>query len=152
MKSTDDRAIEQRRDDRRQTGVNTMFGALFLQRRRLIRRDDDKTNTYIDWYDHWQLATTLTVILLCSLDAFLTIILLDHGAVELNVLMAWLIDKDIQIFTLVKLLVTGVALIVLVMHINFRIYRVVSVRYLMYALIPAYSLLIVHEINLLASI
>ena len=38
------------------------------------------------------------------------------------------------------------------MHINFRIYRIVSVRYLMYALIPAYSLLIAHEIKLLASI
>jgi hypothetical protein len=152
MKPTDDRAIEQRRDDRRQTGVGTLLGALFLQRRRLSRRIDDKTNTYIDWYDHWHLATTLTVILLCSLDAFLTIILLDRGAIELNFLMAWLIDKDIQTFTLVKLSVTGVALIVLVMHINFRIYRIVSVRYLMYALVPAYSLLIAHEINLLANI
>ena len=152
MKAAEDRAIEQRRDDRRRTGVNTLLGALFQQRRRLIRRGDDKINTYIDWYDHWQLATTLTLILLCSADAFLTIILLDHGAVELNVLMAWLIDKDIQIFTLVKLSMTGLALIILVMHINFRIYRVVSVRYLMYALIPAYSLLIAHEIKLLASI
>jgi len=132
--------------------VGTLLGALFLQRRRQSRRVGDKTNTYIDWYDHWQLVTTLTVILLCSLDAFLTIILLDRGAVELNFLMAWLIDKDIQTFTLVKLTVTGVALIVLVMHINFRIYRIVSVRYLMYALVPAYSLLIAHEINMLVSI
>jgi hypothetical protein len=38
------------------------------------------------------------------------------------------------------------------MHFNFRIYKFVAVRYLMYALVPLYSLLILHEINMLAQI
>jgi hypothetical protein len=44
------------------------------------------------------------------------------------------------------------ALIVLVMHFNFRIYRFIAVRYLIYALVPMYSLLIAHEINMLANL
>ncbi|MGD2137049.1 MAG: DUF5658 family protein [Gammaproteobacteria bacterium] len=152
MKNFDNRAVEQRRNDRRLTSAGTLFGALFLQRRRLIRRDEDKLNSYVDWYGHWPLAATLLIILLCSLDAFLTLVLLEHGAVELNILMAWLIQKDIQTFALVKISVTGLALIILVMHFNFRVYKYVSVRYLMYALVPAYSLLIAHEINLLSQI
>jgi hypothetical protein len=152
MNDIDERAIEQRRTDRRVTTLNTLFGAFFVQRRRDIRRDDDKINSYIDWYGHWPLVTTLLIILLCSLDAFLTLVLINHGAIELNILMAWLIEKDVQIFALVKIAVTGLALIVLVMHLNFRIYRIVSVRYLMYALVPAYSLLIAHEINMLTQL
>lgn len=148
----DDRAIEQRTADRRETTIHTLLGALFKQRRRGGRRTEDGVNSYVDWYDHKPLAATLLIILLCSIDAFLTLILLSHGAVELNIFMDWLIKEDIQIFAIVKMLMTGLALIVLVMHFNFKVYRYVSVRYLMYALVPAYSLLIAHELNMLAQV
>ena len=45
--------------------------------------------------------------------------------------------------------ITGVALVVLVLHLNFTIYRIIAVRYLMYALVPLYSLLIAHELQML---
>jgi hypothetical protein len=45
--------------------------------------------------------------------------------------------------------ITGVALVILVMHLNFTIYRIIAVRYLMYALVPAYALLIAHELRML---
>ena len=148
----DDRAVEHRDTERRKTSFNTLLGALFKQRRRTSRRDGDMVNNYIDWYDHWPLVATVLIILLCLIDAFLTLILLNHGAIELNVLMDWLIKEDIQTFALVKMFVTGLALVVLVMHFNFRVYRYVSVRYLMYALVPAYSILIAHELSMLAQI
>ena len=47
---------------------------------------------------------------------------------------------------------TGVALVVLVMHFNFRIYKYIAVRYLIYALVPLYSLLIFYELTMLANI
>ena len=79
-------------------------------------------------------------------------VLLSKGAVELNGLMDFLIQKDIQLFAIVKMSVTGIALIVLVLHFNFRIYKYIAVRYLIYGLVPLYSLLIFHELNMLASI
>jgi hypothetical protein len=148
-KSLDDRAIERREDDRRRFSARTLLGALFLYRRRDHRRHQEHINSYTDWYSPWPLVATIVIIILCFVDAFLTLILLSKGAVELNIFMDILIQKDIQLFTIVKMAVTGTALIVLVMHFNFRVYRIIAVRYVIYAFVPLYMLLVAHEINLL---
>jgi hypothetical protein len=145
----DDTVLERRLHARRRFSLRSLFGALFTLRRRRSRRKNDRLNSYTDWYEPWPLIASVVVILLSSLDAFLTLILLNHGAVELNILMDWLIKTDIRTFAAVKLAVTGLALIVLVLHFNFHIYRVLPVRYLMYALMPLYAFLIAHEISLL---
>jgi hypothetical protein len=151
-KSLDDRAVERRTGDRRSTSTYTLSGALFKCRRRNSRRHLDEVNSYTDWYGPWPLVATLLITILCCVDAFLTLILLDKGAVELNLLMDILIQTDTQLFTIVKVAVTGLALVILVLHFNFRVYRVIAVRYLIYAIVPMYMLLIAHEINMLYSI
>jgi Domain of unknown function (DUF5658) len=148
--AVDEQPPEQRQRDRRQPSLRTLLGSLSRYRRRQLRRGDDSLNSYTDWYGHWPFAATFTIILLCFADAFLTIVLLSKGAVELNGLMDWLIQKDTHTFTVVKMSMTGAALVVLVMHFNFRIYRFIAVRYLVYALVPLYSLLIFHELMMLA--
>jgi hypothetical protein len=150
--STNDQAGEQRQLDRRQTSLTTILGSLVHRRRRYSRREDDHVNSYTDWYGHWPVVATILIILLCFADAFLTMVLLSKGAVELNILMDWLIQKDAHLFTVVKMSVTGAALIVLVLHFNFRIYKYIAVRYLIYALVPLYSLLIAHELTMLATL
>jgi len=150
--STDDKDADQRLLDRRQPSLKTLLGSLTLSRRRDSRREDDHIDSYTDWYGHWPFAATLTIILLCFADAFLTIVLLSKGAVELNTLMDWFIQKDTYMFAVVKMSMTGVALIILVMHFNFRIYKYIAVRYLIYALVPLYSLLIFHELTMLANL
>jgi len=151
-KTIDDRAVEQRNLDRRKPSLKTLWGALTLHRRRKSRREEDLLNSYTDWYGHWPLAATFTIIILCFAAAFLTMVLLSKGAVELNGLMDYLIQKNIQLFTVVKMSVTGAALIILVLHFNFRVYKYIAVRYLIYALVPLYSLLIFHELTMLANI
>jgi len=148
----DEATLERRRQNRRYFSLRSLFGALFTLRRRRSRRKDDQLNTYIDWYEPWPLVASVVIILLSSLDAFLTLILLNHGAVELNVLMDWLIKMDIRTFAAVKLAITGLALIILVLHFNFQLYKVLPVRYLMYALMPLYAFLIAHEISLLGEL
>ena len=143
---------EQRLYDRRQPSLKTVLGSMWRPRRRHARREGDDSNSYTDWYGHGPFAATLIILLLCFADAFLTIVLLSKGAVELNSLMDWLIQKDAHTFTVVKMSMTGAALIVLVMHFNFRIYKYIAVRYLIYALVPLYSLLIFHELTMLARI
>ena len=150
--STEEQATDQRQLDRRQPSLKTLQGSLRHSRRRDSRREDDHIDSYTDWYGHWPFAATLIIILLCFADAFLTIVLLSKGAVELNSLMDWFIQKDTYMFTVVKMSMTGAALIVLVMHFNFRIYKYIAVRYLIYALVPLYSLLIFHELTMLANL
>jgi hypothetical protein len=48
--------------------------------------------------------------------------------------------------------ITGAAMVILVLHFNFRVYKYVAVRYIIYALVPLYSLLIYHELSMLATI
>jgi hypothetical protein len=148
----DPESTDQRLTDRRSTSWMTIRGTLFKNRRRLSRRDGDHLDSYIDWYGHLPLIATVSIILLCFADAFLTTVLIGRGAVEMNILMDWLIQQDIYMFTVVKMAVTGIALVVLVMHFNFRIYRYIAVRYVLYALVPVYSALIYHELIMLASI
>ena len=150
--SSDEKMSEQRGLDRRQPSLKTLLGSLMHGRRRDSRREDDHLDSYTDWYGHWPFAATLIIILLCFADAFLTIVLLSKGAVELNSLMDWLIQKDTHMFAIVKMSMTGAALVVLVMHFNFRIYKYIAVRYLIYALVPLYSLLIFHELTMLANL
>jgi len=143
---------EQRQSDRRNTSHQTLLGSIFTCRRRHSRRYRDEIDNYIDWYGPWPLVASMLIICMCLLDASLTLILLNNGAVEANVFMDWLIQKDVFTFTAAKMGITSLALIVLVMHHNFRVYKIFAVRYLMYALVPLYSLLIAHEINMLAQI
>lgn len=150
--SSDEKMPEQRELDRRQPSLKTLLGSMMHGRRRDSRREDDHIDSYTDWYGHWPFAATLIIILLCFADAFLTIVLLSKGAVELNSLMDWLIQKDTHMFAIVKMSMTGAALVVLVMHFNFRIYKYIAVRYLIYALVPLYSLLIFHELTMLANL
>jgi len=150
--SSDEKMSEQRGLDRRQPSLKTLLGSLKHGRRRDSRREHDHLDSYTDWYGHWPFAATLIIILLCFADAFLTIVLLSKGAVELNSLMDWLIQKDTHMFAIVKMSMTGAALVVLVMHFNFRIYKYIAVRYLIYALVPLYSLLIFHELTMLANL
>jgi len=149
METTTD---ERRDDTRRRISAKTFLGTLFKRRRREIRRDDDTVGSYIDWYGPWPFLASFLIIVLSFTDAFLTMILLNNGAIELNILMDWLIKKDVQTFAITKMVVTGLAIIILVMHFNFRVYRIIAVRYVMYALVPVYTLLIVHEFNMLAQI
>ena len=151
-RAIDDRAIEHRCDDRRRYTWRTLFGTLFVHRRRNPRREEDLLNSYVDWYGPWPLVATVLITMMCCLDAFFTLLLISNGAVEMNIFMDWLIQRDIQTFAVVKMAVTGLALVVLVMHFNFRIYRIIAVRYLMYALVPVYMALIAHEINLLQQV
>lgn len=142
-------AVELRRHDRRRLSVKTFLGTLFINRRREIRREEDQLNSYIDWYGPWPLVATTSIILMSCLDAFFTLILINNGAVEMNVFMDWLIQKDFQTFTTVKIVATSLAIIVLLLHLNFRVYRIFVVRYLMYAMVPMYMALIIYEITLL---
>jgi hypothetical protein len=148
----DDAAANLRLYERRAPSLATLHGAMFKARRRMARRQQDQFNNYRDWHGYKPLIATLIITLLCFADAFLTTILLSKGAIEVNILMDWLIQKDIHIFTIVKMAVTSIGLLVLVMHSNFIVYKIVSVRHILYAIVPLYTLLILHELNMLANI
>ncbi len=68
----------------------------------------------MDWHAPQWFAAALLVLILSLVDTFLTLVLLSHGAIEINPLMRVFIAGDGREFALVKLAMTawGVAALV----------------------------------------
>lgn len=139
-------------DRRRVTFKSVLYGAATGNRRRRVRRAADHGRLYLDWYDPTLLYTSVAVLLLSCTDAFFTLILLSHGAVEMNALMARLIETDVALFTVVKTSVTGFGLVVLVAHCGHRLFGRVPVRLVLPVLLAGYLLLLGHELAILAQL
>lgn len=139
--------------DRRQATLGSLLrGGLYRNRRRGVRRAADAGGTYVDWYEPRLLYVALGVLVLSCADAALTLLLLELGAVEANVLMARLIELDVALFAAVKIGLTGIGLVVLVAHFSFRLFRYLRVRSLLTACLVGYVILLTHEVAMLANL
>jgi hypothetical protein len=95
-------------------------------RRKTIRRKSDKkTHIFVDVYSTRLLIAVLSLLALSSLDACLTLALIEKGTVvEANPVMAFLLDYGVLPFSLIKFVITAMALIVLCLLKNVRITRI----------------------------
>jgi hypothetical protein len=138
------------RDRRRQLMFSLFYGGL-KPRRRTGRRASDHHRLIIDWHGPGLLASSVLVLLLCVIDAFLTLWLMTNGAVEANPLMAPLLAGDVQRFAITKLALTGGGIVTLVAMSNFRIFRLIRVGTLVHTVLLAYLALVSYELALVTS-
>ena len=82
-------------------------------------------------------------------DAFLTGILLVHGADEVNPIMAVLVYRNVAVFAALKMAMTGVGIVVMVFLARYRFMRVIRVDLVLYAVLLVYAWLIGYEISML---
>lgn len=144
---------ERREQDRRRATVRSLLvGGIYRSRRRGPRREADRHNHYVDWYEPKLFAVTLGIFVLNCLDAVFTLTLLSKGAEEINVFMAVLLENGVETFVHVKLAITAVALIFLVVHSAFRLIGTVRVRHLLYGIFGNYLALFFYELSLLARV
>ncbi len=98
--------------DRRKNNLSFFKQLFFKGRRRALRRASDRLNIgQIDQYGSSTFAVIMIILLLSLLDALLTLILLDRGAVEVNPIMAFYIEQGPTVFLMAKYLLTAAALI-----------------------------------------
>ena len=83
-------------------------------RRRDPRRGDTVRPGSIDWHAPQWFAAALIVLLLSMADTFLTLVLVQHGAIEINPLMAPLVVGGGRSFAYLKLALTAAAVTILV--------------------------------------
>lgn len=119
--------------------------------RRDGRRTSDQLGYYVDRFESQLLYIALGIMLLSATDAVFTLRLLQMGATEVNPFMDVLIDIDQGLFAFVKLLITAFGVIILVIHVKFRLFRVLNTGIFLYGIFPAYLLLVIYEITLLAA-
>ena len=144
--------LERRSGHDRRTKHIPFFKFLFFggKRQKLRRIGDGRRITVFDYYQPTLLVAILVVLCLSLLDAALTLILLDKGAVELNPVMQYYITLGPAVFVLVKYSLTALALVImLVLH------AIISARYSIgWLLLPfcgfAFGSVVIWELYLLA--
>lgn len=135
--------------DRRRFTWWTIAYSVLEGRRLGPRRAADMEDYSVDVYDRRLLFVAAATMFLSAMDAFLTLISLDRGAVEINFLMAALISDGTFSFVGWKLVLTAVGLMLLMILNHIRVFGFKG-RSLVHAFFAAYVTLVCHQLlNLL---
>jgi hypothetical protein len=146
----EDGAIERRRGpDRRKQPLRALLYGSFHPRRRGSRREGEQTLSGVDWHDPQWLAVAMLVVLFSCVDAFLTLTLIDHGAYEVNPVMAMLLGGSALAFSLVKIGLTAGGVVLLTLVARMKAFGRVPVSLLLYSVLLGYGALLVDEFRLL---
>jgi hypothetical protein len=149
MRLTGGSERRQRSDRRRRALWSVLYGSFNPRRRRPARRMNDSRFHPIDWYSAHLLAVSVCILLLSAADAFLTGILLVHGADEVNPIMAVLVYRSVALFAALKMSMTGTGIVMMVFLARYRFMRVIRVELALYAVLLVYAWLIGYEVWML---
>ena len=138
-----------RSDRRRRVWWSVLYGNFNPRRRQPARRLDEPRFHPVDWYSPHLLAVSIIILLLSASDAFLTAILLLHGADEVNPIMAVLVYRSLAIFASLKMAMTGASIVVMVALSRYRFMRLIRVQHVLYGVLMVYAGLISYEIWML---
>jgi hypothetical protein len=123
----------------------------FKRRRLAPRRTHERHAVVTDWFHPQWLGVAILILLLCCFDAVLTLTLINHGAYELNPIMAPLVEGTGRGFALVKLGLTAVGVVFLTILARLRVFGR-SVGYVLYFVLTVYVALVGYELFLLRNI
>ena len=134
-----------RNDRRRRTVWSVCYGSFNPRRRAPPRRTGDSRFHTLDWHSSHLLAVALGILLLSVADAFLTPVLLQGGAAEVNPIMAVLLYRSVAMFAAAKITMTSISLVLMVVLARYRFMRLIRVEWVLYGVLLAYISLIAYE-------
>jgi hypothetical protein len=138
-----------RADRRHRVWWSVCYGSFNPRRRAPQRRLDDSRYHSLDWHSAPLLAVAISILLLSVMDAFLTIVLLQGGADEVNPIMAALIYRSVAMFAALKMGMTGIGVMLMVSLAHYRFMRLLRVEWVLYGVLTAYVTLISYEVWML---
>lgn len=106
--------VKRELQERRLFGWRTVAIGFLRSRRRATRRILDDQPVYSDWHHPWLFFLAVGTMLLSSIDAFLTLQLLDRGFYEANPVMAGMMGHGTLVFSVAKMMLTGFGVLTLV--------------------------------------
>jgi hypothetical protein len=138
-------------NERRRSVFNALWRGNFERRRIAPRRDRERHAVVTDWFHPQWLAVGMLIMLLCGADALLTLALIQHGAEEINPLMAPLVDGSADAFAAWKFGLTAAGVVFLTLLARLQFFgRTVGV--ILYVVLGLYATLVVYELFLLRNI
>lgn len=132
--------------DRRQFTWRTVFFGFLRSRRLEFRRDDEADVIFIDRHHPWLFFLAVGTMLLSSVDAFLTLQLIDKGMIEANPVMAGAMGVSTASFATTKMLLTAFGILTLVFLARARFMDRIRIGLLLTVMFSGYSCLICYEI------
>jgi hypothetical protein len=145
-------ADRRNRNDRRKRTFRSLIHGSISPRRRGPRRDDDHSFTAVDWHHPQWLAVAMLTLLLCTADAFMTLVLLERGANEVNPFMQPLVGGSPVVFAMVKMGLTSGGIVTLILLARIRVFGRIPVSFLLYGVLLAYATLVAYEFWLLEAL
>ena len=145
----EERQTEWTGPDRRKPSFKSFVYGAFYPRRRRILRDEDRDSSFIDWYPTHLLVVATLIMCLSVVDGILTVHLVNAGAVELNPLLAVLVQNDPMSFALVKVFLTAIGVTSLVIVSQARLFRRWPMVWVIYALLFSYAGLVMYSYGLI---
>jgi hypothetical protein len=149
MERVDILRIEREIDDRRDFGWRTVLFGFARSRRRAHRRNTEVEPLFTDWHHPWLFFLGTGIMLLSSLDAFLTLRLLSAGAVEVNPIMAAVMGHGTTVFAVTKMALTGFGIMALVFLARSRVFNRVRAGIFLTVFFSFYCCLVCYEFLLL---
>lgn len=131
--------------DRRRTPTKPLSRYALWGHRKKSRREEEDNNYYVDWYEPRFFILISLILILCVLDAFFTLKIIDLGGRELNrFMLVFLYKKPISALVF-KYMVTAAGIAFVLVHKNFMIFGRIKAGFLIYALFLIYLILGVYE-------
>lgn len=138
--------LEKRVDtDRRMFSWRTVFFGFIRSRRHKLRRTADAEILFLDWHHPWLFFLAVGTMLMSSVDAFLTLSLLERGMYEANPLMAAALGQGTAAFAATKMAMTGTSILVLVFLAKARFLNRLRTGLLLTMFFTGYACLICYE-------
>lgn len=141
-----EQAIIDRTDsDRRDLSWRTLIFGYLRSRRRTTRRVSEDMPIFTDYHHPWLFFLATGIMVLSCFDAFLTLQLLDRGAIEINPVMAAVINQGTLTFAVTKMLLTGIGILALVFLARATFMRRFRTGLILTFFFSGYSILVCYE-------
>jgi hypothetical protein len=125
-----------------------MFGFL-RSRRRGHRRTADPEPLFVDWHHPWLFLMATGIMLLSSVDAFMTLQLISRGAIEVNPFMSAAMVGGTTAFAASKMLLTGLGTLALVFLARSKLFNFIRAGLTLTVFFSFYCCLVCYEFVLL---
>lgn len=132
-------------DDRRRFGWRTVLYGFTLSRRRDVRRTNDAEILFLDWHHPWLFFLSVGIMLMSCIDAYMTLLLLDRGMVEINPVMAAMLGQGTAAFAASKMAMTGTSILTLVFLAKARFLNRLRTGLFLTFFFSAYACLVCYE-------
>ena len=131
--------------DRRDLSWRTLIFGYLRSRRRTTRRVSEGIPIFTDYHHPWLFFLATGIMMLSCFDAFLTLQLLDRGAIEINPVMAAVIGHSTLMFAVTKMLLTSIGILALVFLARAMFMRRFRTGLILTFFFSSYAILVCYE-------